>query len=210
MGNDQSNLRPYHKLTNVMPSLDTKGCNTPATSWFDKSSKPFASEKDRDQFIYATISVLSQNGRIDLQNHDFRLLYSRRGEDDDRIVAHIVAEKGGVISAQVQPAQDGKDQCEAFKALRRHVEIALEKLLSSVPGAAAYDAQHPVCATAGVPGPSSGRSPASPTAPALPARTTGNFGRRESRSNQPALIDAPPAYGKAVSEWQSPDDIKKG
>ena len=41
----------YAKLVHVMPPLDQKGCNSPSTSWFDKSSKPFATQQDRDQFI---------------------------------------------------------------------------------------------------------------------------------------------------------------
>ena len=216
MGNAQSNAWSYQRLSNVMPSMDRSGCNSPATSWFDKSSKPFATEKDRDQFICktaqlhfvehvltplsdATITVLSQNGTIKLEQHDFRLLYSRR--ENDRLVARIVAEKEGIIKAQVEPHEDGKDQAEAFKALRRHVELALDRILRDVPGASNLPSSGSPLAIAG---PSSRMSPP----PSLPARHSLPVERQE-RGGSIALSDAPPAYGKAVKDWRSTDDSKE-
>ncbi|KAK5173827.1 uncharacterized protein LTR77_002508 [Saxophila tyrrhenica] len=149
MGNTQSNQRNYERLREVMPSVD-------GGSFFDKSNKPFLSDKDRDQFIYATITVLTQNGRLlNLEQHDFRLLYSRR--ENDRLVARIVAEREGIIKAQIEPHEDGKDQAEAFKALRRHVELALDKYLKDVPGASNLPATGSQTAIAGP----SARSPTS-------------------------------------------------
>lgn len=78
------------------------------------------------------ITVMTNNGQLDLQDHNFRLLYSRR--ENDRVVARIVARKEGVIEAKVEPDADGKDQPEAFRALRKHVEVKLEHILQNVPG----------------------------------------------------------------------------
>jgi len=60
-------------------------------------------------------------------------LYSRK--ENDRIVARIVAEKDGVIKAKAEPESDGKDQAEAFKALRKDIEVKLEHILANVPTA---------------------------------------------------------------------------
>lgn len=78
------------------------------------------------------ISVATQNGIIELD--DFKMLYSRRGENDDRIIARLVAIKDGIIKAKIEPQGDGKDQPEAFRAFRRGVEVQLERILRSVPG----------------------------------------------------------------------------
>jgi len=79
----------------------------------------------------AVVTCITNNGQIDLYDYNFRLLYSRK--DNDRIVARIVAEKDGVIKAKVEPQGDGEDQAEAFKALRKDVEVKLEEILASVP-----------------------------------------------------------------------------
>jgi len=112
---------------------------------------------------------MTQNGSINLQQYDFRLLYSRR--ENDRVVARIVAELDGVIKAKIEPDQDGKDQTEAFKALRKGVEVELERILTSVPVALAGIEASEVTA-----GPS--RLPSRSGVGVLPA-------------------DAPPAYGSA-------------
>ena len=79
----------------------------------------------------AARAVITNNGQIDLQSYKFRLLFSRR--DNDRFVARIVAELDGVIRAKIEPDEDGKDQPEAFLAMKRFVEKKLEKILQDVP-----------------------------------------------------------------------------
>ena len=79
------------------------------------------------------ISVATQNGIIDLDDHDFKLLYSRRGENNERVVARLVAIKDGIIKAKIEPQADGENQAEAFKAFRKDVEVQLEQILQSVP-----------------------------------------------------------------------------
>lgn len=116
------------------------------------------------------------------------------------MVARLVAEKEGVIKAQVEPNEDGKDQAEALKALRRHIELALDRILRDVPGASSLPASRSPLAIAG---PSSRVSP--PVLPARPSFPTEEQG--SSRSNVPA--EAPPAYGRAVKDWRSLDDAKE-
>ena len=81
----------------------------------------------------AIIAVATDNGLVDLSDHDFKLMYSPREGKDDRIVARIVAIKAGVIKAKVEPDADGQDQTEAFKVLRKDVEVKLDRILSMVP-----------------------------------------------------------------------------
>ena len=152
--------------------------------------------------------MLSQNGSIDLENHEVRLLYSRR--QNERMVARIVAEKEGIVKAQVAPRDDGKDQAEAFKALRKHVEMCLDRILQDVPGAIPNGK-----AELGV-GPGSSRNPttspgATPTSPVREAtgRSMENTERLEPQGRVALPMDAPPAYGKAVREWRSSNDEKK-
>lgn len=49
------------------------------------------------------------------------------------MVARIVAEKDGRIQAKIEPVGDGKDQKEAFRALKRHIEMLLDRILQDVP-----------------------------------------------------------------------------
>ena len=79
------------------------------------------------------IAVATQNGAINLDDHDFRVVYSRRGEKEDRIVARLVTIKDGVMKTKIEPRGDGKDQTEALKAFRKHVEVKLDQLLESIP-----------------------------------------------------------------------------
>ena len=158
-------------------------------------------------YVDSTITVLSQNGTINLENHEIRLLYSRR--ENDRIVARIVSEKEGIVKAQIAPRADGKDQVEAFKALRKHVELCLERILRDVPGASMPyrdDLENGVMA-----GPS--RSPhVSPVASPIqqsPIMATQRIEQSASPGRNGVPMDAPPAYGKAVKEWRSGDEEKK-
>ena len=68
-----------------------------------------------------------------LNDHEFKLLYSRREGKEERLVARIVAIKEGVIKAKVEPEADGANQEEAFKALRKDVEVKLDRILQSIP-----------------------------------------------------------------------------
>ena len=72
------------------------------------------------------------------QDHDFKLLYARREKKPDRIVARLVAVKDGVIRAKVEPDTDGGDQREAFLALKKYVEIELDRILQAVPSGPSF------------------------------------------------------------------------
>ncbi|KAK4541387.1 hypothetical protein LTR36_007988 [Oleoguttula mirabilis] len=157
MGNAQStgsNALTW-KLRRALPDDDVNG-------WYEK----IGNDSDRAPFIHAIITVMTNNGQLDLQNYDFSLLYSRR--DNDRVVARIVAEKEGVILAKIEPVADGKDQKEAFRALKRHVEMKLDRILQDVPSDGA--------AVASIAGPS--------RAPPAGARSV--------------PVEAPPAYGSDI------------
>ena len=58
--------------------------------------------------VDAVIAVASQNGVLNLDDHDLKLLYSRRESNDDRIVATIVAVKEGAIRAKIEPVSRPK------------------------------------------------------------------------------------------------------
>ncbi len=60
-------------------------------------------------------------------------MYSRRESNEERMVCRIVAIKDGVIKAKIEPEADGADQREAFLALRRYVETALDRILQTIP-----------------------------------------------------------------------------
>lgn len=151
----------------------------------------------------ATITVMSQNGSIDLNEHAFRLFYSRR--DNDRLVARIVAEKEGIVKAQIEPEGDGKDQAQAFLALRRHVEIQLDSILSDVPGAANIQQYSDQDNRKAIAGPS--RSSTTSDVRSPPTSPSNQSGQSTMHCQSTIQIDAPPAYGKAVKEWRS--DEKK-
>lgn len=167
----------------------------------------------------AIITVVTQNGFLLLGDHDIRLLYSRRG--NDRIVARLVAEKEGVIKTKIEPKADGRDQAEAFNALRRDIEIRLDKILSEVPGESSASSSTKVDAPAV-------QSPASPSAPRRGGAGGCSGMARRPLAPAPAPVDAaqrsdgesdadrimihnegPPAYGVAVREWRTTDE-KKG
>ena len=135
--------------------------------------------------------------------HDVRILYSRR--DDDRLVARIVAEYGGIVKAQVAARDGGKDQNEAFKALRKHVERCLDSILKDVPGSS-YDGNHKDDGA----GPSRRPMESGIVSPTSPRRTdSGVLQRPPSHGISQVPVDAPPAYGKAVRDWRSGNDDKK-
>jgi len=83
----------------------------------------------------AVITIITNNGQLDLRDYDFALLYSRR--ENDRMVARIVAKKDNVIRAKIEPIADGEDQKEAFGALKKYVEMELDGVLESVPSGSA-------------------------------------------------------------------------
>ena len=77
--------------------------------------------------------MATNNGITDLDGHDFKLFYSRRESNQDRIVARIVAVKDGKIAAKIEPETDGTDQREAFVALKKDIEVKLDRILQNVP-----------------------------------------------------------------------------
>lgn len=83
----------------------------------------------------SVLSVISNNGGKGLENHDFKLLFSRK--PNDRMVATLVAMKMGVIEAKIESRLDGKDQADAFRSFKKHVELRLNELLETIPDAAA-------------------------------------------------------------------------
>lgn len=64
-----------------------------------------------------------------LKHHDIKLLYSRCGPNNDRLAASIVAIRKGVIEAKIVSTIDGADKREALLALRRYVEVKLDRVL---------------------------------------------------------------------------------
>lgn len=118
------------------------------------------------------ISVATQNGIIDLDDPDFKLLYSRRGENNERVVARLVAIKDGIIKAKIEPQADGENQAEAFRAFRKDVEVQLEQILQSVPGGSSSTA----------PGSSDVTSPVPVDAP--PAYSGGDVGISEQKTSK--------------------------
>jgi hypothetical protein len=121
--------------------------------WKETGVKYFNDEHDREHFIGKTVchltlacilaefhdlkgavlTVATSNGLTNLDEHEFKLMYSRRGENDDRIIARIVAIKDGAITAKIEPELDGADQVEAFKVLKKDVEVKLDRVLMSIP-----------------------------------------------------------------------------
>lgn len=99
----------------------------------DTGMNIFKDDADRTRFLEAVIAVATNNGSIDLKDHEFKLFYSRRQDDQDRIVARLVATKHGIITAKIEPEADGEDQRTAFLALKIHIEVKLDQILQSVP-----------------------------------------------------------------------------
>lgn len=62
-----------------------------------------------------------------------RLMYSRRESNDERIIARLVAMQNGKITAKIEPESDGSDNREAFLALKKDVEVRLDRVLQGVP-----------------------------------------------------------------------------
>ena len=99
------------------------------------------------------------------------------------------------MKTKIEPGDDGKDQVEAFGALRRDIEIRLDRILSEVPGDTSPSTHIGVPTSPGA-GPS--------TRPVLPARPMAPTQREGSMSTP-----APPPYGSAVREWRSEEPEKK-
>ncbi|KXT07111.1 hypothetical protein AC578_2338 [Pseudocercospora eumusae] len=137
MGNTQS--QAYQKISQVLPQINEHGWQD--NKWVDMGFKAFCNQGDRDQFIYSVLTVISNNGKKALENHDFKLLFSRK--PNDRMVATLVAMKMGVIEAKIEPALDGKDQADAFRSFKKHVELRLNELLETIPDAATAPAAGP-------------------------------------------------------------------
>lgn len=124
-----------------------------------------------------------------------------------------MAEKEGIIKTKIEPAADGRDQAEAFNALRRDIEMRLDRILCDVPGENASPPLQKKVDT-----------PSSPSAPAQAPRRCGSNGvsrRPLAPPPQSPVLDAgeadrimihnegPPAYGVAVREWKTNEE-KKG
>lgn len=58
-------------------------------------------------------------------------MYSRR--DNNRIAASLIAAREGVIEAKIESQDDGKNEAEAFQALRTEIEKRMDQLLQDVP-----------------------------------------------------------------------------
>lgn len=200
MGNAQSsNRKLWWKLNFVIPETNAH------SRWWDKDTKPFADDRDREQFIYSVITVITRNGQLDLRDYDFRLLYSRR--ETDSIVARIVAEKNGVIAAKVEPDGDGKDHAQAFRALKKDVEIKLDRILSEIPSGeeAAKVLEVGVGPSLRLSEPrTSAISPGAALSPE-PSSPSPLFSNTL-RKPVPVLIDAPPAYTSPDVKGAGPDD----
>ena len=142
----------FKKLSKELPPVKQMGQDENKV-YRDLGMKVFANDKDREQFIRkshgsestqrrcidwdtfsdALITVATENGLIDLDDHDLRIMYSRRGDNEERVVARLVAVKDGIIKAKLEPTADGSDQGEAMRAFRRDVEVKLDQILSSIP-----------------------------------------------------------------------------
>lgn len=152
MGNAASKYTAYDKLDAELPVAKKMEYDENYLR-VDKSLKVFADDKDREQFICtaidpffpplkciayslpppvadAVIAISTSNGALDLSGADYRLFYSRREtREDAHLFASIVALKDGVIVAKIEPYVGGKDQREAFLALRKDVEVKLDGIL---------------------------------------------------------------------------------
>lgn len=100
----------------------------------------------------ALLAIATANGTVDLSNASYKLFYSRRPSphppasgtnnnpspspsnpkvpgDDTILIASVVAMREGKIIAKVEPAAGGAELRDAFLALRRHVEVRLDRIL---------------------------------------------------------------------------------
>jgi len=78
MGNEVSKPQLYTRISKALPPLAPQYGTNENIDWVDKGTKAFASEGDREQFVYALISVLTSNGSLNLENHDIKLFFPRR------------------------------------------------------------------------------------------------------------------------------------
>nr|POE88089.1 hypothetical protein CFP56_11318 [Quercus suber] len=132
MGNEQSQIAVLRaKVSEVLPPYKA--------GEKDPQRQRYMNVKDREQFISALLVVLSNNAIRDLKDHQFALLYSRRADAPERVVARIVASKDGVIRAKAEPTRgpgwegSGRDHDEAFRVLKRYVEARLDEILQALP-----------------------------------------------------------------------------
>ncbi|KAI7207873.1 hypothetical protein KC333_g9330 [Hortaea werneckii] len=201
MGNAQSYMRSLaSKADCILPPYYENG-------WYEKSN----ASSDREQFIQGVVTVLTQNGQISLADHELLLLYARR--ENDRLIARIVAKKDGVIHAKIEPANDGNDQKEAFRALKRHVEMELDVILNHVPGANAAASNNVAASNAlleAAKSQSTGPSKAGFSQGWSSLASNGGVGgsaKTESRGSGACAIPvySPPAYSKDANET----DVKR-
>jgi hypothetical protein len=162
--------------------------------WKDTGVKYFNDDHDREHFIGeivcqpalacifadfhdlkgAVLTVATSNGLTNLDDHDFKLMYSRRGENDDRIIARIVAIKDGAITAKIEPELDGADQVEAFKVFKKDVEVKLDRVLMSIP-------DHGSSVSASIAGPSRANAGGAEEDDDLPAYTSADVGMLQAK-----------------------------
>ena len=79
----------------------------------------------------AVATVITDNGQLSLNDHEFHLLYSRTESND--LKASIVASKAGVLSAKIESPTGAPNKMEAFTLFRAEVEVKLESILAEVP-----------------------------------------------------------------------------
>ncbi|KJX94706.1 hypothetical protein TI39_contig4163g00003 [Zymoseptoria brevis] len=93
------------------------------------NARPFLDHQDREQFIYAPLSLLRQCNLLNFDALNVKLLYSRR--PNGRLVATLIVVDSFQykIVAKVEPKEDGVDQGEAFLEFKRYVEVRLHELL---------------------------------------------------------------------------------
>ncbi|GAB1743059.1 hypothetical protein NU219Hw_g8754t1 [Hortaea werneckii] len=198
MGNAQSYMRSLaSKADSILPSSYESG-------WYEKSN----ASSDREQFIQGIVTVLTQNGQIGLSDHELVLLYARR--ENDRLIARIVAKKDGVIHAKIEPTSDGNDQKEAFRALKRHVEMELDVILNHVPGASAAASNNVTASDASLEAASSESTGPSKSVSLQgwgSLASHGNSAKTESTGSRACAMPvcSPPAYSKDANET----DVKK-
>lgn len=82
------------------------------------------------------MTVMSNNGAMWLENHDFKLLVSRKPNEEFLSTLVAIDTITGRIDAKIEPTDGGKNQFEAFKAFKKHVEMRLGEVLESIPDAA--------------------------------------------------------------------------
>ncbi|RMY71021.1 hypothetical protein D0862_14662 [Hortaea werneckii] len=198
MGNAQSYMRSLaSKADAILPSHYESG-------WYGKSNAE------------SVVTVLTQNGQVSLSDHELVLPYARR--ENERLIARIVAKKDGVIHAKIEPVSDGKDQKEAFRALKRHVEMELDAILDHVPGASTAASKNVTASDASGEAASSQKTGTSQFA-FLPgwsclASSCGVVGSAKTESTGSRARDmplySPPAYSKSAHETDAKEHLLGG